>query len=139
MICCKIISDFNNANGDFTGVLETLGKIADLYWNGNYLFLGETESNLLSEKKIIKILKSKGYTKVFVDIYSKDNQPSEDDFINGWLTDKIIKINYALYEQENQKMLQDTMKGLEMLETAVGAELKKQQEKGGGDSGTRRK
>lgn len=139
MICCKIISDFNNKNGDFTGVLETLGKTAELYWNGNYLFLGETESNLLSEKKITKILKSKGYTKVFVDIYSKDNQPSEDDFINGWLMDKIIKINYALYEQENQKMLQDTMEGLEMLDAAVEEELKKQQEKGGGDSGTRRK
>ena len=138
MICCKIISDFNNKNGNFTGVLETLGKTAELYWNGNYLFLGETESNLLSEKKIIKILKSKGYTKVFVDIYSKDNQPSEDDFINGWLMDKIIKINYALYEKENQKMLQDTMEGLEMLDAAVEAELKKQQEKGGGDSGTRR-
>ena len=73
-----------------------------------------------------------------MDIYSKDNQPSEDDFINGWLMDKIIKINYARYEQENQKMLQDTMEGLEMLDAAVEAELKKQQEKGGGDSGTRR-
>ena len=75
-----------------------------------------------------------------MDIYSKDNQPQESELINGWLTDKLIKINYATYERENQKMLQDTMRGLEMLEAYVDRQLEQQkQEKEDGNSGTRRK
>lgn len=139
MICCKITADFNNANGSFKGVLDSLGKHADLYWENNYLFLGETDTDFLTEKKIINILKKNGYTKFFVDIYSKDNQPNETEAINGWLTDKLIKINYNTFERVNQEMLKNTMKGLEDLEEYVDQQLKqqKQQEKEDGDSGTR--
>jgi len=139
MICCKITADFNNANGSFKGVLDSLGKYADLYWENNYLFLGETDTDFLTEKKIINILKKNGYTKFFVDIYSKDNQPNETEAINGWLTDKLIKINYNTFERVNQEMLKNTMKGLEDLEKYVDLQLKqqKQQEKEDGDSGTR--
>lgn len=140
MICCKITADFNNASANFKGIMESLGKYADLYWENNYLFLGETETSFLTEKKIVNILKKNGCTKFFVDIYSKDNQPQESELINGWLTDKLIKINYATYERENQKMLQDTMRGLEILEAYVDHQLEQQkQEKEDGNSGTRRK
>ena len=141
MICCKITADFYNTNANFEEVLKSLGKYADLYWENNYLFLGETDTEFLTEKKIINILKKNGYTKFFVDIYSKDNQPNETDFINGWLTDKLMRINYITYEKTNQEMLKKTMEGLELLEKYVDQELEKQkqQEKEDGDSGTRRK
>ena len=93
-------------------------------------------SLFLSEKKIIRILKANKYTKFFVDIYSKDNQPNETEFINGWLTDKLIRINYNQYEKENHQMLVNTMKCLKILNEEVDYLLKKQQEEGE-NSGTK--
>ena len=139
MLCCKITADFNNANGDFIGAFKKLGKYADLYWENNSLFLAETDSNVLTEKKIIRILKTCGYTKFFVDIYSQDNQPNESTSICGWVANKLLKINYNLYEQENQQMLKNTLVGLNILEEYVDVELKKQQEKEVENSGTGKK
>ena len=128
MICCKIIADFDNKEASFSGLLKKLSEHAEMLWEGGCLYLGETDSDFLSEKKIIKILKANKYTKFFVDIYSKENQPKETEFINGWLTDKLIKINYNKFERENQEMLRNTMIGLDMLEKEVDYLLKKQQE-----------
>ena len=139
MICCKITADFNNSNGSFVDALKKLGRYADLYWEDNYLFLAETETNFLNEKKIIRILKTCGYTKFFINIYSKDNQPNDSISATCWVANKLIKINYISYEQENQKMLQNTITGLEALEGYVDVELKKQKEKEVENSGTRRK
>ena len=100
------------------------------------MYLGEISTDFLSEKKIIRILKANKYTKFFVDIYSKDNQPNETEFVNGWLTDKLIRINYNQYEKENHQMLVNTMKGLEILNEEVDCLLKKQQEEGE-NSGTK--
>lgn len=119
MICCKIIADFDNPNGSFKGLLEKLSEYGEVLWENNHLFFGETSTDFLTEKKIINILKKNNYTKFFVDIYSKDNQPKESDGINGWLNDKLIKINYNMYEKENQQMLKETMIGLDMLEKMV--------------------
>jgi len=137
MICCKIIADFENPKANFGAALQKLSKHAELLWENGYLYLGETDGDFLTEKKIINILKSNNYTKFFVDIYSKDNQPKETEFINGWLMDKIIKINYNKFEQENQEMLKNTLVGLNMLEKEVDCLLKKQQEEE--EDGTRKK
>lgn len=136
MICCKIIADYENPNADFGGALKKLSEHAEILWEGGYLYLGEINSDFLSEKKIIRILKANKYTKFFVDIYSKDNQPNETEFVNGWLTDKLIRINYNQYEKDNHQMLVNTMKGLEILNEEVDCLLKKQQEEGE-NSGTK--
>ena len=128
MICCKVIADYDNKDASFSGVLNKISKYAEVLWDNGYLYIGEVNGDFLSEKKIIKIFKANKYTKFFVDIYSKDNQPKETDFINGWLNDKLMRINYNQYERENQQMLQDTMKGLDILDKEVDYLLKKQQE-----------
>jgi len=137
MICCKIIADYENINASFSGLLNKLSKYAEVLWDNDYLYVGETKTNFLTERKIINILKANNYTKYFIDIYSKENQPKESEFVNGWLTDKLIKISYNQYEIENQKMLKETMIGLQMLEQQVDDILKQQKSKikqeGGGE------
>ena len=130
MICCKIIADYGNKEASFSGMLNMLSKYAEVLWEGGYLFLGETDTDKLTEKKIINIFKKNKYKKVFVDIYSKDNEPKESEYVNGWLTDKLIRINYNRYEKENQDMLKMAKKGLDILNEEVDFLLKQQQEEG---------
>lgn len=128
MICCKIIADYENKKASFSGLLKKLSQYAETLWDNNCLYVGEVESDFLNEKKIIKILKLNHYSKFFIDVYSQDNQPKESEYVNGWLLDKIIKINYATYEQKNQQMLKETMIGLNELEKYVDYELSKQKQ-----------
>jgi len=138
MICCKIIADFDNQNANFSGMLKKISQHASVLWENKSLYVAEVDGNFLTEKRIIRILKLNNYTKVFVDIYSRDNQPEETESINWWLEDKLMKISYNQYEQENQEMLKNTMKGLKMLNQEVDVLLKQQQEEAG-NSGTRNK
>lgn len=138
MICCKIIADFDNQNANFSGMLKKISQHASVLWENKSLYVAEVDGDFLTEKRIIRILKLNNYTKVFVDIYSRDNQPEETESINWWLEDKLMKISYNQYEQENQEMLKNTMKGLKMLNQEVDVLLKQQQEEAG-NSGTRNK
>lgn len=120
MICCKIVTDYNSSTGDFEKLIKKLSKYGDFLWDNNALFFGDIENDT-TEKKIGKILKNSGYNKFYISVYSEQNQPQETDFINGWLTDRIVRINYKQCEEESQKVFQDIAKGLDMLNQELDA------------------
>lgn len=131
MICCKIIADYNNPSGDFDKLISKLTKYGDFLWDSNNLFFGDIENDL-TEKKIGKILKQCGYDKFYINVYSQYNQPQESDFINGWLTDRIVRINYKQCEDESQKVFHDIAIGLAMLNKELDelkSKAQKQEEK----------
>ena len=125
MICCKIVTDFNNVNGKFGQLLTKLGKYGDVLWESGSMFFANTEDEEFDEKKLERILKQSGYKKFFLNIYSKDNEPRENDNINGWLYDRIIKINYISCERESQKIFKDISHGLDLLDEMLEEELTK--------------
>ena len=121
MICCKIIAEYANKSGKCSLLMNRLSQHGDVLWEGDSesLFFGDTVSCNMTEKKIINIVKKCGYTKVYVDIFTEENPPRETESTNGWIFDKLTRINYIIYERENQKMLRDTMIGLDMLNEEI--------------------
>lgn len=136
MICCKISANFNDPKANLEKLFEDLKKCGYFLWENNNLYFGNVDDYSVDEKKIKKILKSNGYGNSFINIYSKDNQPIEEERITYWILDKLIKINYNRFEHENQQMLANVTKGINMLDQEIDklqekidAELKEEAEK----------
>lgn len=127
MICCKIISDFSNTNASFQKLFDSLAQIGEFLWENNSLFFADTVGNV-TEKKLTSIVKKAGYTKVYIDEYTKENQPQESDYINGWLMDKIMKILYKRCEDTCQKQFRDVSAALDIIDVEID-QLYKQKEK----------
>ncbi len=118
MICCKIITDFNNPNGSFDKLVQSLMKRGDFLWDSNALFFGDIENDT-TEKQVANLLKKAGFNKFYIETYSQSDPPRESDFINGWLTDRIVRINYKMCEDESQKVFHDISKGLDLLNEEI--------------------
>ena len=109
MICCKIITDYNNPAGSFDKLVQLLAKRGDFLWDNNALFFGDIEGDT-TEKQVSNILKKAGFSKFYIETYSQTDPPKESDFINGWLTDRLVRINYKMCEDESQKVFHDISK-----------------------------
>lgn len=124
MICCKIIADYSNEQGSFSKLCELLAKKGDFLWEGNVMYFADTELDT-TERQIINCVKKAGYTKVFVDTYDAKHEPHEDERIKGWITDKLTKIYYQQYEQENQEVFRTIDRGLDALNVEIDELTKK--------------
>lgn len=136
MICCKISANFNDPKANLEKLFEDLKKCGYFLWENNNLYFGNVDDYSVDEKKIKKILKSNGYSNSFINIYGKDNQPVEEERITYRILDKLIKINYNRFEHENQQMLENVTKGINILDQEIDklqekidAELKEEAEK----------
>lgn len=120
MICCKIVFDYKNTKdiGTLLNILNKSGEfLLDSY--GCLYFSNVTDLNF-TEESIKKIFSDCQCNNYFISIYSEQASPNEyDDSINGWLYDKIIKINYALCENENQKVFQNISIALDELNKEI--------------------
>ena len=115
MIVCKIISNFQSGRGAFGDLYKKLSQMGNILYVQNALFFGSTLPNC-TEQKIKTLLRSCGYNKFFIDVYSKDNLPHEEDFINGWLIDQLMKVNVELYTQESQREFKRITQALDKIE-----------------------
>ena len=119
MICCKIVTNYNSAEGQFGKLWENLGKKGNLLWENGSMYFADCSGDI-TQDQIGKILKKCGYTNYYIDIYTQENQPQfETEVATGWLCDKLIKINYHMYEQKNQEMFKNVSKGLDQLDEAL--------------------
>jgi len=126
MICCKIIFDYQNPQGDFKLLLEKLGSYGDVLWDQHTLYFSDTSGNI-TEQQIVSVIQSCKYSKIFIDSYDRNNQPNyENDYVMGWLTDHLMKISYNLCEQASQKTFQDISKGLDILNEQLDKQLSEQ-------------
>ena len=136
MICCKIVSDFNSLEVKFGDLLEKLGKYGDVFWHNNNLFFADYENDTTDKAKVSRILKKCGCTDFYICVYTKDNVPQETDEANIWLTNRLIKMNYNLYERQSQEMFREISKGLDLLNEQVSdllSQQKQEQEKKEGE------
>ena len=106
MICCKIVANYNNTEGNFSGLIKDLGKKGEILLFQDHLFFSDCVNNI-DKKFLSKILKKNNYKEFFINEYTEENQPQESEFINGWLFDKLIKISYNMYEKVNQEKLRE--------------------------------
>jgi hypothetical protein len=98
MICCKIISNFQDKNISLAKILKSLGSLGYLIWDGQSIFFADVSSYQIDESKIRSLLRKCGVKSLYINVYDKDNQPRENDEIDAWILDKLIKINYKLCE-----------------------------------------
>ena len=121
MICCKIVADFSGANNDgkFSALLKTLSQRGDFLFDSGNLFFGNSDDETCTRSVVERIMRRAGYKEFFIQVYDKDHDPREADFINGWVTDKIVAANAILYERRSQEVFRNTARGLQ----AINAEL----------------
>lgn len=119
MICCKIITNFDDPNGSFSGVLEDLGKLGDIYWQNGTMFFADVENDKTNKSKVARILKNNGYQDFYIQVYTNPDQIKEGDYIDGWIAGKLVTIQYETFERANQEVLHNIMTGLDMLNTEI--------------------
>ena len=116
MICCKIVTNLNNEKINI--LLTKLAEKGNFIIYDKYIYFCDSETDF-SEKNLKKILKKYGFSNFFLDIYNKDNPPRENEEINGWIYNEIMKLNYNMCEKENQKVFHEIWKGLDLLEEEI--------------------
>ena len=112
MICCKITSNFRGGTGNFESLYKDLGKIGNLLYINGCLYFGSTLQKVDAKKVGMKMKKS-GYPTFFIEEYGKDNEPHEENCVNGWLYDQLVAINVRSYEVESQKEFRRISKALD--------------------------
>lgn len=115
MICCKIIANYNDEHADFSKLCRLLAQKGDWLWDSGSLYFADTTGQT-KEQTVTKIFKKAGYNKIFINEYDCEHEPYESDNIKGWITDKLVRITYNTIERDNQKILQETAKGLKEID-----------------------
>lgn len=119
MICCKIISDFTERTVSLSKLLKTLGSLGWLIWDGQNIYFANTDSYEVGETKVKSTLRKCGVKSFYIQVYSKESDLKEKEDTSGWIIDKLIKINYKLYEDRSQEVFRDILKGLDMLDEEI--------------------
>jgi len=142
MICCKIVADYEDPQGSLSKLFDNLANHGTFLLENNNLFFSNTDDINFTQKKVENILKRSGYKNFLILVYDKKHDPKENEYINGWIIDKLIKINYNTYENQSQELFRNISHGLDMLDDEL-SEIEKGLERDdealsgeGQDSGT---
>ena len=119
MLCCKIIANYSDVCKNFSTLLNELNKKGSVLWKNRYFYFANTEDIKITKKTIQKIFKNCGCNEIFLEEYGKNYQPNEDDQVNWWIEDKLIKIGYVEFEEEHQKELQFISQQLTDIENLI--------------------
>ena len=116
MICCKIVTNLKNEKINI--LLNKLAEKGNFIIYGKSIYFCDPESDF-SEKDLKKMLKKYGFLEHFIETYDKDNPPQENEDINGWIYNEIMKLNYNMCEKESQKVFHEIWKGLDLLDEEI--------------------
>ena len=119
MICCKIVTNFGLGQGKFGDLLNGLGKYGEILWAEESLYFADVENVKTNKSTVSRVLKKCGYKEYYIEEYNKDNPPKKDEYVGGWLYDRLVKIAYVTCEIESQKAFREIAKGLDMLDAEV--------------------
>ena len=119
MICCKIIANFLDPNVYMSKLLKQFGACGWTVWNGKEIYFANTVDREIKEKTVKIILNRCGVRSHYINIYDQHNEPRETEEMNGWIWDKLIKINYKECEDSQQEVFRNIMKGLDALEIEI--------------------
>lgn len=142
MIVCKIVAGFDQPEGNLNGLFDYLAKQGDFLFTGS-LFFSSVEENITT-KKLANILKKYGFDSAYIEEYSNQHLPKEDNSTNGWIIDQMVRNNAYMYEktsQESFKTIRDKLHKLnditEKLITKAQLEQNQKQQDGGDADGRR--
>lgn len=119
MICCKITTNYQDPNGNFEVLMEKLSNLGECLWSEGNLYFSDVVNDKTNHTTVGKILKKAGYKQFYILEYSRTVEPNEDDSINSWIFDKLIKINYQQCERQSQKTFHEISKGLDILDSII--------------------
>ena len=112
MICCKIIANYKQVCLEFANIFKDLTQLGDVLWDNNYFYFANTSDVKINDKNIRKVFKKHNCSDIFIERYDKDYQPQENDNVNHWVEDKLIKIGYNEFEINGQQEMQSISKEL---------------------------
>ena len=119
MICCKIIADYKQQSLEFVNILNELNKIGDVLFDDRYFYFANTDDDKISKKNIQRIFKKFKCDEIFIESYDQQVQPNENEYVNWWVEDKLIKIGYNEFEMKEQEKIQYISKQLTELEELI--------------------
>lgn len=118
MICCKIITNLNQGSSEVNKLFQKLFKKGDYLVSAGYIYFCDSEFNT-DKNTVAKILRSCGFKDFYIDVYTEQNPPKENDEINAWLCNQLLKLNYNMFEQQSQEVFRNISKGLDVLEVEL--------------------
>lgn len=121
MVCCKITGGFSREGEKFSKLFKKLSGLGGVMAKGDVIYFGSDEEKV-TEKTIRAALSRCGFSNSYIEVFDINNQPKEDDYINGWLTDWLVKMEMKHFNTENQANLRFIKQKLDELD----AELDKQ-------------
>lgn len=127
MIVCKIISNFQSKKGSFGKLYQSLSELGNVLYAQNALYFG-CDTKSCTEKKVKSLLRSAGYDAYFVNVYTQDNPPREDDYINGWVVDQLMRINVKQFTESSQEQFHHISDALDQIEQFTNAIVKNAKE-----------
>lgn len=130
MICCKITSNFHNGAGNFGSLYKDLGKMGNLLYINGCLYFGSTIQKVDARKVGAKLRKA-GYPAFFIEEYGKENEPHEENCVNGWLYDQLVVINSRTYEAESQREFRRISDALDIINRRIDEIISSAGRKGG--------
>lgn len=136
MIVCKIISNFQSTKGSFEKLYKGLSKLGNVLYAQNALYFG-CENKSCTEKKVKSLLHSAGYDAYFVNVYTQENPPREDDYINGWIAEQLMRVNVKQFVESSQEEFHRIANALDKIEQFTNAIVDKSKE--GATNGGRNK
>lgn len=128
MICCKIVAKYDDQNKSLSKLFDKLcAKGEILFSKGNLFYASET----YNEKDVRKIFKKSGYDNFYLEVYESEEQAQEEEYIRGWVIDKMTRMRFHKYYKENEAEIADLSEKLVALNKILDEELakvKKQEE-----------
>ena len=119
MMCCKIILDPVTAATQFGKIFELLSLHGEMLWDGHYFYFANIDFPDFDETRLKKALKKIGCKDCFLEQYNKDLMPHETDQVNWWVEDKLIKIGYKDFEEQQQATIQEVYQQLSDIEDMI--------------------
>ena len=122
MVCCKITGGFSRDGENFSKLFKRLSGLGGVISNKDIIYFGSDEDEV-TEKTIRTALKRFGFSNSYIEVFDVNNQPKEDEYINGWLTDWLVKMEVKHFNKENQAKLRVIKQKLDELDQELDKEL----------------
>ena len=121
MIVCKIMADFDDPSGDFSGLFDSLAQLGAILCPGAMYFASSLDP--IDKKKVKKILKKYGYPDSVIIEYGVGNPPKETPSINGWIFDFVTQNAIMRLGKDHRDALREGMHQLDEIDAMIAKEL----------------
>lgn len=119
MVCCKVMADYRKLCEHFQQLFDEFGKRGDSLWHNRCFYFANVDDENVTEQTVRKIVKKYCGSDVFIECYNATHMPSEDEQVNWWIEDKLIKIGYIEIEIKYQEQFKTISQKLTDIENTL--------------------